>query len=43
MTHHALTGPPVTALALGVVLPDGTLMQLGSKTLDAPGCDLPFA
>ncbi len=28
-------------LALEVVLPDGTLMHLGKKTLDAPGYDLP--
>jgi len=28
-------------LALEVVLPDGTLVHLGNKTLDAPGYDLP--
>lgn len=28
-------------LGLEVVLPDGTLVQLGGKTLDAPGYDLP--
>jgi glycolate oxidase len=28
-------------LALDVVLPDGTLVQLGSRALDAPGYDLP--